>query len=258
MTYEQRAAVATNPASQHLLSIITSKRSNLCFSVDVTTKQQLLLLADSVGPFICMLKTHIDTLSDFDADTLLQLTALATKHNFSLFEDRKFADIGHTVATQYAAGVYNIAQWAHVTNAHIVPGSGIVEGLRSVGLPLGRGLLLLAEMSSKGSMAVGAYTQAAVAMAESNLDFVFGFICQSALSSNPRLLHFTPGIQFNVKGDAMGQQYSEPVDAIAKGTDVIIVGRGIIKDATGLTPAAAAQKYQQAGWQAYEQRISKQ
>ena len=59
------------------------------------------------------------------------------------------------MVSQYRDGVYRIASWSHLVNAHLVPGPGIIDGLKTVGAPLRRGLLLLAEMSSKGTLAAG-------------------------------------------------------------------------------------------------------
>lgn len=250
LNYLERAKLSSHPLARRLFELMARKQTNLCFSVDVTTKAELLKLADLLGPEICVLKTHIDVLTDFDLDLTEQLTQLAKKHDFIIFEDRKFADIGNTVSMQYAAGMYHIADWAPITNAHTLPGPGIIEGLKDVGLAKGNALLLLAQMSPKGNLLDADYTRKTVALAEQHKNFVMGFISREKLTDDPTLIHFTPGVHMAESGDARGQQYITPEQAIIElGNDIIIVGRGIYKASD---PLKAARMYREAGWQAYQ------
>lgn len=248
-TYSERAALCTNSTAQRLLTLMDEKQTNLCVSADITCKDDLLRFVDAVGPEICLLKTHIDTVKDFDQDLIVQLQRLSEQHNFLIFEDRKFADIGNTVQHQYRNGVYHIADWAHITNAHSLPGFGIVKGLKEVGLPKGRGLLLLAQMTPEGNLITREYTKKTIEMAQAHADFVIGFISTEKLTDDERFIHMTPGVHMQASGDTLGQRYLTPQMVIGeKKSDIVIVGRGIyLAD----DPVIAAQKYRQAGWGAY-------
>lgn len=278
--------MTVHPLTTYLRRLIISKSSNLCVSADITSASEMLSLARKVGPFIVIFKTHADILSGWDSDpvsgTGAQLAAIAREHNFLIFEDRKFADIGSTCQLQYAGGVHRILEWAHIVNAHIISGPDVVRALHetalswtsktdegvkradsgSEGPPKERALLLLAQMSSAGNFLDEAYTQSCVKIARANKDFVIGFISQRSLNSIPEdaFLALTPGCSFSpeesrdgsefVPGDedALGQQYNSPRSIMLKGSDMIIVGRGICNAAD---PAMKAEQYRKGAWGAY-------
>lgn len=251
MRFGERAALAKNITARRLFELMEVKQSNLAVAADVTSGAELLDLVRQVGAHICVLKTHIDILTDYSPELIEQLQQLQRQHQFLIFEDRKFADIGNTVRLQYAAGIYQIAKWADISNAHILPGPGIIDAMREVGLPLQRGLLLLAQMSSQGQLADAAYTQKAVQWAEQYADFVCGWIAQQRLGSDPGQLVMTPGVNLQQAGDSLRQAYTTPEHAIMRGSDIIIVGRGIYQ---ATDPAQAAHTYRQVAWQAYCKR----
>lgn len=253
MKYSDRAKLCTNPTAIKLLNLMDEKQTNLSVDTNLTKKDELLKLADAVGPEICLLKTHIDVVEDFDSDLTVQLTRLAQKHNFLIFEDRKFADTGNTVKHQYQYGIYHISSWADIVNAHTVAGPGVIAGLKEAGLAKNRGLLLIAEMSTEGTLATGDYTKKTIEMALANKDFVIGFITRHKLLDDPTFINFTPGVKLIAGTDGLGQQWITPEDIIYKqGCDIIIAGRGVYQ---APDPAAEAKKYRQAGWKAYQKRI---
>ena len=251
--FKDRSLQATHPMAKKLFAIMEEKKSNLALACDVTSQKELLYIADTLGEDLCVLKTHVDLLEDFTPDFGDKLRQISEKRNFLIFEDRKFADIGQTVTLQYEKGIYKIAEWADLINAHLIPGPGIIEGLKLVGKPKGQGLLLLAEMSSRGTTAKGSYTKKVVAEGERHSDFVCGFISLGKVSNQPGMIHFTPGVRFEKGKDSLGQRYRTAEEILVKGqSDVIIVGRDILKSQN---PKETASLYRQRGWELYLARI---
>jgi len=245
ISYEEKLKICDHSVAQKLLNIAIEKRSNLIVSADVTTTAELLNLVEKVGPHIVALKTHIDIISDFDADkTILPLKDLASKYNFLLMEDRKFADIGNTQELQFSMGVFKISNWADFVTAQVIAGYDSLDCFRNVGV------VAILSMSSTGTLTDMEYRDQAVKIAVSHPN-VFGGVAQNKIPNE--LLLFTPGVNLADSGDGKGQQYNTPGHVFTKlETDFIIVGRGIYKSDDA---EKAALNYKIAGWNAYEQSL---
>ncbi|WP_312823562.1 orotidine-5'-phosphate decarboxylase [Epilithonimonas sp.] len=245
LSYEQKLEVAEHSFAKKILEIAIAKKSNLIASADFITTKELLDFADFVGPHIVALKTHIDILNDFDADeTILPLKDLATKHNFLLMEDRKFADIGNTQELQFSYGTYKISNWADLVTSHVIGGSKSLDCFMNVGV------VAILGMSSQGTLTDSHYREEAMKVIENHLNII-GCVAQNEISDN--LLLFTPGVNLSLAGDDKGQQYNSPEHVIKNyGTDFIIVGRGIYKSDE---PEQEALRYKTEGWKAYQSTL---
>lgn len=173
-------------------------------------------------------------------------------------------DIGSTVQKQYHGGALRISEWAHLINASVLAGDGLISALTATGTSFEygdqRGLLILAEMTTKGSLATGTYTQSSIESARYHSDFVVGFVAtqaliemQSSASEEEDFVVFTTGVNRGTKGDKLGQQYQTPESAVKLGADFIIAGRGIYATED---PKGMAKLYKEEGWSAYLARTA--
>ncbi|MCB0283995.1 MAG: orotidine-5'-phosphate decarboxylase [Calditrichae bacterium] len=245
----------TNFNSHALIKLIQQKKSNLVASLDVDNQKDFFRILNAVADDIVLVKTHVDILNDFDETFVNKLKKLSAQKKFMIFEDRKFADIGNTVRKQFHEGIYKIAEWADFITVHALPGDGILKGLFEDS-SLHCSAFLLAAMSAKGALITDAYTRNTIAMGDRFKEKVSGFIgfaknledLKKLKAKIPQdMLLLMPGVNLDVKGDSLGQQYVSVNDAVQGGADLIIVGRGIIgqKD-----PGKASARYREAGWKA--------
>ena len=240
-----------NPITSLLFGIMERKKTNVCVAIDVSSSNRVLEIAKMVAPFVCAIKIHVDIIEDFSFENLITpLVQLSSEHSFVIFEDRKFADIGNTVKNQYGSGMYRIVEWAQLVTSHVVAGPGTLDALKMTASASNRdrGCLLLAQMSSEGNLLNKDVVQNAVSAALKHDEFVVGFICQEKITTDPRFIHFTPGVSLESSGDSLGQVYKSPQNAIEKGADVVIVGRALTE-----TPdvVSMAKKYQKLCYEAY-------
>lgn len=254
LSFFKRANLTKQALAQRWLKLMDQKQSNLCVAIDTISQEKLLTLAETLGPEICVLKTHIDIIEDYSPDVTHKLRQIAHNHQFLLFEDRQFADIGPTVSLQYTKGIYRIAEWADLINAHPLPGPGVIEELKKGGENLQRGLLLIAEMRSSNNLFHSTYTKKTVNMAEMHPDFVIGFISQKKLSNHPGMIHCTPGVKLHTGINALGQRYPTVEEVLIKQqSDVIIVGKDITETRD---PLGSAREYRERAWRCYADALS--
>jgi uridine monophosphate synthetase len=80
LAYEERAQLAKNPVGRRLFELMANKRTNLSVAADVETVDDMLRLADAVGPYIAVLKTHVDVFEGWSDEDAKRLRALAERH----------------------------------------------------------------------------------------------------------------------------------------------------------------------------------
>lgn len=250
----QRWTAITTPMARRYMEAAARKTSLVCLAADRNTMAGLTELIEQVADHVVALKTHVDLVDDWSPEAWGAFCSKAADADMLIFEDRKFADIGKISRAQMA-GQYNIRNWADLVTAHLISGPDIVDGLQAGWADVGRhgGVLLLAQMSSRGNLLGPEYTDEVVAKGKAHRG-VLGFIGNGSRPEELSVLRskvgdgkliWTPGVNLAVGDGDMGQRYGDPTEAVLAGSDCIIVGSGIHK---ADDPRAAAEAYAKASW----------
>ena len=255
-----RWANCAHPLSHEFMRVACTKESLVVLAADLADIEDILLLIDDIGDYICALKTHVDMVDGFNIEDWSRVVDSARSKGLMLFEDRKFADIGRVAQTQMG-GLYDIRSWADLVTSHSVSGPDIVDGIAAAWDEVQRigGVLLLAQMSSSGNLLEGAYTDRTLEIGNSS-PHVIGYIGNGSSASELASLRskvgegkmiWTPGVNLDAKEGVLGQRYGHPTEAVLAGSDAIIVGSGIHKadDAR-----SAAREYAASSWRALLER----
>ena len=246
--------------SRRYMQTAVEKQSLICFAADLQTIESVRETVESIGPYIACLKLHVDIVEDWNPDGWKDVCDLAKSLDVLIWEDRKFADIGR-VSRQQMGGVVDIRSWADLVTSQLISGPDVVDGLQSGWGDVGRkgGVLLLAQMSSRGNLLVPNYTKSVVEQGK-KMSGVMGFIGNGSNPDDIKSLRemvgegkmiWTPGINLNTGDGVAGQQYGHPRDAVLAGADCLIVGSGIYRSND---PVGAAKEYAKVSWEALLER----
>ena len=255
-----RWSSSTSVIARKYMEVAARKKSLVCLAADRNTMSGLFELIELVGPYVAALKTHVDLVEDWNKEIWEKFCDAANNADLLIFEDRKFADIGK-ISRNQMAGIYDIRSWADLVTSHLISGPDVVDGLQTGWSDVNRdgGVLLLAQMSSRGNLLTPEYTERVVSEGRKHAG-VFGFIGNGSKPSEITELRnmvgdekmiWTPGVNLQTGDGEMGQRYGDPRSAIISGSDCIIVGSGIHQSEN---PIEAAKKYASASWNALLER----
>lgn len=206
--FQYNSLINKNDITRYLLDkYISDKKSNLCFSADISDPNKLLDILNNIGDYIVICKLHVDIIqTDLCPDFLQKLMELANNKSFLLMEDRKFVDISYIVEKQYNS----FKNWADLVTVHGSVNPGVVRYLS--------GVLLVANMSNNTFN----FNDKCIDICEEYNDRVIGFITQDKIDCNNKIC-MTPGIS-HIHTNVDDQKY-KTIDDIS--TDIAIIGRAI-------------------------------
>ena len=216
---------------------MTSVKSTVIVALDYDNQDSALTLADRLDPTLCRLKVGKELFTATGPSVVKKLT----DRGFDIFLDLKFHDIPNTVAKAIGTAA-DLGVW--MTNVHASGGSRMMSAARQALDSKGSDMLLigvtvltsmgvsdLEEVGVQGNASAQVLRLAELAK-NSGLD---GVVCSAqeakllkeSLGQGFKLV--TPGIRLADSAADDQRRIVTPADALALGSDYLVIGRPITK-----------------------------
>ena len=216
---------------------MTSVKSTVIVALDYDNQDSALTLADRLDPTLCQLKVGKELFTAAGPSVVKKLT----DRGFDIFLDLKFHDIPNTVAKAIGTAA-DLGVW--MTNVHASGGSRMMSAARQALDSKGSDMLLigvtvltsmdvsdLEEVGVQGNASAQVLRLAELAK-NSGLD---GVVCSAqeakllkeSLGQGFKLV--TPGIRLADSVADDQRRIVTPADALALGSDYLVIGRPITK-----------------------------
>ena len=217
-------------------------------ALDYDNKSEALQLIDQLDPNMCRLKIGKEMFTLFGPDLVKEIH----NRNFDLFLDLKFHDIPNTVAKAVTAAA-ELGVW--MTNVHASGGLAMMQAAQKALEPYGTqaplliAVTVLTSMSDEELALLGINVSAAEHVKRlaslTKQAGLNGIVCSAQEASmlkaefGPDFKLVTPGIR--PTGSDKGDQHRvmTPTQALAAGSDYLVIGRPITKAADPLAALTA-------------------
>ena len=202
-------------------------KKHLCVAIDRTSRAEFIDIFHKVGPYVKIIKTHIDIIEDFTPDFIDKLIELKKQYKVLLWEDRKFADIGHIVTSQLDRGIYKISTWADIVSVHLIAGPEILSYIKNCYI------VVVCSMSSKNTFADYEYAFKCRICLRNIIRYnnrIVGVVSQYDLDLGERILNIVPGLKLTMSEKHINDDYDQEYSEIKNKEfgNIFVVGRDII------------------------------
>ena len=109
-----------NSFNKRLLNVIKTKQTSVCLSLDTVTWNKGKSILESCAPYICMVKLHLDLLTDWNNTATQEILDMAKTHNFLIIEDSKLDDVPNIVESQVYGGLHSFGNWVDAVTLNTV------------------------------------------------------------------------------------------------------------------------------------------